>query len=250
MMARTDAQKLRKNELRIKKRAEIKAAQRSTPREGAREAVVSKLVSSAIKKVVQKAKARARTQRWKLDNPTRGRQKDKDYYVANKAAASSVGVSYKDWRVARKDSRSSKPPYDANRRNKERKATDMEFLAVTRLRTRLGEFMKLSNGTKAAGTISLVGCSKAHLVRHLESQIPSGTSLKDYSIDHIFPMSMYKMDDPAEQRRCMNYTNLQPMKLYGIGGNVSWGKTPPSLQLAQRVSRDCWPASISESDLD
>ena len=110
--------------------------------------------------------------------------------------------------------------------------------------------MKLTNGTKAAGTMELVGCTKKQLLEHLQSQLPEGADLKDYSIDHIFPMSMYKMDCPEEQRRCMNYTNLQPMKLYGIGGNVSWGNTPPSLLLAQRVSRDCWPASISEGDLN
>lgn len=250
MKALTEDQKLRKNELRVKQRAEAAAKRRSTRREGAREEVVSNLISSIIKKVVQKAKARGRTMQWKQENTDRVLQKNKDEYAANKAAAKSAGLSYEDWKAARKEKNKSKEPYDANRRHKERRASDVEFLIVTRLRTRLTEFMRLTNGTKAFGTMELVGCTQKFLVSYLQDQLPTGQMLKDYSIDHIFPITAYDMTCPEEQRRCMNYTNLQPIPLSGIGGNTSKGNHLPHLQLASRVSRNCWPASLSESDLN
>jgi hypothetical protein len=249
-MALSQEQKLHKNSKRVEQKKAAKEARLSTPREGAREDLVSKLVVSVIKKVVQKAKARARTRKWKSDDPERARQRDKDNYESAKKAAQDAGISYAEFLELRKEENSTKDAYDANRRIKERKASDPEFLVVSRLRTRLGEFMKLSNGTKAAGTMDLVGCTKKKLLDHLTSQLPAGESLQENSIDHIFPMSRYKMDDPDEQRRCMNYTNLQPLRMYGIGGNSSKSNSLPPLELALRVSRDCWPASISESDLN
>lgn len=248
-MALTQDQKLRKNESRVRQRAIAKAKRLSKPREGARESLVTKLVTSAIKKVVQKAKARGRTKQWKTDNSEKSKQNDKEYYEEQKRLASLSGKSYTEFISDRKIKNSEKAPYDANTRIKERKIEDIEFLIVTRLRTRLGEFMKLTNGTKAAGTMELVGCRKDQLIDHLQKQIPKGESLDDYSIDHVFPMSMYNMKDTEEQKRCMNFTNLQPLKLYGIGGNVSKGDSMPPWELAQKVSRSCWPQSVSEDDL-
>jgi len=248
-MPRTEAQKSTKNKLRRDAKAAKRLAKLTVPRDGAREELVRRLVVSVMKKVVQRAKARTRTARWAKENPERKRQTDRTAYVANAAAAKAQGVTYEAWSEKRAEQNRSKEPYDANRRHKERKQTDPQFLVCSRLRTRLGEFMKLKNGTKAAGTMELVGCTKEYITTHLQRQLPDGESLKDYSIDHIFPMSMYDMADPVEQRRCMNYTNLQPMKLCGIGGNASCGSRPPSLELARRVARDCWPATITEADL-
>ena len=243
-------QKLAKNARRVEQRASARAAKKAQPRAGVREELVSSLVCSVIKKVIQKAKARGRTSAWNSNNPERRKKRDLNYHQANKKAASDAGLSYAEWMGKKKEENSKKEPYDANRRIKERKKTDFEFLIVSRMRTRLGEFMKLTNGTKAAGTMELVGCSQTQLVQHLQSQLPEGESLDDKSTDHIFAMTLYDMTCPDEQRRCMNYTNLQPMKLSGVGGNTSKGNSLPSLQLAQRVSRDCWPAAISEDDLN
>lgn len=248
-MALTEAQKLAKNNARKDARTAKRLAKLTVPRDGAREELVHRLVASVIKKVTQRAKARTRSATWKTENLERKKQTDRTAYAANATIAKAQGKTYKSWREERVEENKTKEPYDANRRHKERKQTDPQFLIVTRLRTRLGEFMKLTNGTKAAGTMELVGCTKEYITTYLQQQLPDGESLKDYSIDHIFPMSMYDMTDPAEQRRCMHYTNLQPMKLYGIGGNVSWGNRPPSLELAGRVARDCWPAAITEADL-
>lgn len=249
-MALTEVQKQRKNELRVQKRAAAKAARISTPRDGARESLVSKLVTSVIKSVVQKAKARGRMAQWKLENGDRKRKGDKDYHSATKVAASEAGVTLAEFKESRKEKNAAKPGFNRNEHNKRRRLSDDTFLVVTRLRTRLGEFMKLTNGTKAAGTMQLVGCSKDKLLDHLRAQLPEGETLQQNSIDHIFPMSLYDMTCPDEQRRCMNYTNLRPLKLYGVGGNASIGNTLPALDLARRVSRDCWPASISETDLN
>tara|TARA_R110002050_G_scaffold124395_2_gene243485 strand:+ start:122 stop:871 length:750 start_codon:yes stop_codon:yes gene_type:complete len=248
-MGLTEAQKIKKNEQRVKQRAEKAAAKKTVPRDGAREEVINKMMNSVMKKVIQKAKARDRTKRWKDDHPEQKKQIDTDRYDRDKRLAAERDISYEQHMQEKRDATSKKPAYDANQRHKDRKKNDPEFLVVTRLRTRLCEFMKLTNGTKAEGTMQLVGCSKDHLVNHLSSQLAEGETLQENSIDHIFPMSCYDMTDPAEQRRCMNFTNLRPMRLYGIGGNVSIGNNMPSLELAHRVARDCWPAAISETDL-
>ena len=248
-MVHTNEQKKRRNAKRRAERAASRAHRTTTPRDGARELLVSKLVASAVRRVVQLAKARHRTNQWIKTNASKKREADAARYEDVKNRARVSGLSYKDFKNMQRCINSVKDRYNASRRHKERKLVDEEFLVSSRLRTRLGEFMKLKNGTKAAGTMQLVGCSKAFLVNHLKSQIPEDALLKDFTVDHIFPMASYDMTCPEEQKRCMNYTNLQPLKGSGINGNSSKGASLPSLRDASRVARDCWPCSISECDL-
>jgi hypothetical protein len=233
-MVLSESAKRIKNEKRVKQRAEARNARLTTPRVGAREELVAKCVSSAIKAVVQKAKARARSRAWIEDNRERKRKSDADYYDR---VATGDHVPQK------------KERYDKAARCRERRQNDEMYLMTSRLRTRLGEFLRLKNGTKAAGTMELVGCTKQMLLNHLKKQLPSGETLQENSIDHIFPMSAYNLLDPAQQKQCMHFSNLRPMKLYGIGGNVSIGTQLPTLSEAKAVARWAWPPNINESDL-
>ena len=76
--------------------------------------------------------------------------------------------------------------------------------------------------TKSKPTLKLIGCSIPALKRHLEQQWQEGMSWGNYGhkggdyincwhIDHIRPCASFDLSDPAQQRECFHYTNLQPL---------------------------------------
>lgn len=133
-----------------------------------------------------------------------------------------------------------------NKRKKERRETDPHFLVESRLRCRLADVVRNRGLQKRAKTGDLYGCSCEHLVAHLISQIPADHDLGDYEIDHIFPMSMYKLDTLEDQKRCMHWTNLRPITKLENGSKKD---KLPTKRLALKVKRDCWPLGVSEDDL-
>lgn len=69
---------------------------------------------------------------------------------------------------------------------------------------------------KAAPTLELLGCTTEELRLHLEAQWAEGMSWDNYGthgwhIDHIKPCASFDLSDPAQQRTCFHYTNLQPL---------------------------------------
>jgi hypothetical protein len=80
------------------------------------------------------------------------------------------------------------------------------------LRTRIN--MSIKRNSKSESTIELLGCSVEFLKQHLESKFKSGMSWDNYGkwhIDHIIPCASFDLSKPNEQRKCFNYTNLQPL---------------------------------------
>ena len=74
----------------------------------------------------------------------------------------------------------------------------------------------LDGRTKCGRTTDFIGCSVAHLKAHLESLWQEGMSWDNYGfrgwhIDHIRPCASFDLSDPAQQRECFHYTNLQPL---------------------------------------
>lgn len=62
----------------------------------------------------------------------------------------------------------------------------------------------------------LLGCSIADLCQHLEKQFREGMTWDNYCrfgwhVDHIKPCASFDLLDPAQQRACFHYTNLQPL---------------------------------------
>mgnify|MGYP004213651061 CR=1 FL=1 len=201
----------------------------SIPREGAREHVVSRCVSSIMKAVVQKAKARNRARAWKNANPTRKKSNDDAYYQKKLNGHQPKQVA----------------PYNAAARNKERRRTDQKFLVVSRLRTRLGEFMRLKNGTKADGTVNLIGCSQDALAARLKTE-QEHRGVDKYAIDHIFPMEMQDIESLDGQKRAMHFSNLQVLTPHE---NVNKGDKLPTKAMAAKVERWAWPPGITEDML-
>jgi len=71
---------------------------------------------------------------------------------------------------------------------------------------------------KTQKTANLCGCTWNELVIHLEKQFKAGMNWDNYgrgynkwSIDHIIPCDKFNLTNIEEQRKCFNYTNLQPL---------------------------------------
>jgi len=74
--------------------------------------------------------------------------------------------------------------------------------------------MAIKNDIKYFKTINLIGCTVEQLKQHLESQFKIGMSWNNYGkwhIDHIRSCSSFNLTKESEQKKCFNYTNLQPL---------------------------------------
>jgi hypothetical protein len=93
-----------------------------------------------------------------------------------------------------------------------RASVDPAYRLVRRLRKRVWD--AIVNGYKAAPTLELIGCSVDVLMGHLEAQFSDGMSWANYGewhVDHIRPCARFDLTDPAQQRECFHWSNLQPL---------------------------------------
>lgn len=91
---------------------------------------------------------------------------------------------------------------------------DQSYVIRDNLSRRIRSAIK--NGYKNQNTLDLLGCSIEQLKLHLEQQFKTGMSWDNYGmygwhIDHIKPCSSFDLTNPAEQKICFHYTNLQPL---------------------------------------
>lgn len=105
------------------------------------------------------------------------------------------------------------------------------------IRRRLKDFLKTKDNNFAQD----IGCTRAELVQHLESQFSEGMSWDNYGsgengdhvgswhIDHIIPLSKFNGKYPN------HYTNLQPM--WGKE-NISWGNKIKNIKTKNQLSLD------------
>lgn len=74
--------------------------------------------------------------------------------------------------------------------------------------------LALKGETKSASTLKLLGCSYEELRAHLQNQFRPGMTWETHGlwhIDHKRPCASFDLTDPAQQRECFHYTNLQPL---------------------------------------
>ena len=193
--------------------------------------------------------------KWKNENRTpdpKARDRADTGYKRMKDEAKRLGITQQalaDQRRAEKECAQT-GFYNPSALRKERMQTDENYSARVRLSKRLREFLRLKNGTKAAGTMELVGCSQPQLVAHLKKTLSPGKEIMEESIDHIFPASMYSAANAGDQRRMMHWSNLRMMPLHGVGGNISKNNKLPSFLEAIVVERWAWPVGVDESMLD
>jgi hypothetical protein len=92
--------------------------------------------------------------------------------------------------------------------------TDPVCKITYNLRRRLLSAIKEEN--KSESTFKLLGCSAKKLKEYLEDQFTEGMTWENYGyygwhIDHIKPCASFDLSDPAQQKLCFHYSNLQPL---------------------------------------
>ena len=100
-----------------------------------------------------------------------------------------------------------------NLRFRDRYANDPTFRASVRCRNRMKK--ALGRLSKIGKSSELLGCSPGHLKVWLTFYFQPGMTWANYGkvwhIDHTKPCVAFDLSDPAQQRECFHYTNLQPM---------------------------------------
>jgi hypothetical protein len=73
----------------------------------------------------------------------------------------------------------------------------------------------LERNGKSAGTQELIGCTIQELRAHLEAQFSPAMTWENYGpvwhIDHKRPCASFDLSDPAQQRQCFHFSNMQPL---------------------------------------
>ena len=74
----------------------------------------------------------------------------------------------------------------------------------------------LRKNRKVTSVMNLIGCNIDELKEHLESKFVDGMTWENqgfygWHIDHIIPCYFFHLDNIEEQKKCFNYTNLQPL---------------------------------------
>lgn len=230
---------------RRERRAEIAKQKLTTPRAGACEEIVHKMVSGILTRLLKRKRNSAARKK-----DTNGALRAKKWHDEQKAIAARKGVSITEHLKQRREEHAKKPLvyHNAQERHKERMANDENYSIRVRLSKRLREFLRLHNGTKAEGTMELVGCTQDELLDHLHKTTNADTLFGE-SIDHIFPASAYDARDPHQRRQMMHWSNLRMMPLYGVGGNVSKNNSLPTAAEASGVERWAWPPMVTEDML-
>lgn len=91
---------------------------------------------------------------------------------------------------------------------------DPGFSICSRLRTRLHNALRTAGATKAARTMELVGCGALFLRAYIEARFLPGMTWENrnlWHVDHRIPCAEFDLTEPAQQRQCFHYTNLQPL---------------------------------------
>lgn len=173
----------------------------------------------------------ARTTRaaWFAVNRDKSNAKRIAWYVANKAHSNAASAA---WVAANKDRYIAykRAYYEVNcealrqktrdwnkanpGRNKLRRAIDIEFVIMCRLRTRLRKAVLAQGAARAKTTTALVGCSPAELRAYIEAQFLPGMgwhNRSEWHLDHKLPCSHFDLTDPAQQVACFHFSNLRPL---------------------------------------
>jgi len=138
---------------------------------------------------------------YRLDNIEKFKEKDKKYHIENRDKR----IKYsKYWNDKNKNHR--------NEYSKIKYNNDLDFKLMTNIRNRIR--MAIKRNTKSNFTLGLIGCSIDELKKYLEINFKEYMTWDNYGewqIDHIIPCSKFNLSNENEQKKCFNYSNLQPL---------------------------------------
>jgi hypothetical protein len=119
---------------------------------------------------------------------------------------------------------------------KERLKNDPVYKLACLQRTRIGNHLR-GRAKKGGPTFKLIGCTPAELRAYLGDE--------EGDVDHIFPLARHGTSE-ADQRKAMHWSNLQML----THEENNWKNARlPTLAMARKVERWCWPEGITEADL-
>lgn len=138
-------------------------------------------------------KKKARRLAWNRANPEKVKQHDARKYAKNREHCVARQVIYRRRRLD----------------------TDTAYRILHNLRSRTRDAITGRHGAvKDLTTLKLIGCTIEHLQSYFEPLFTPGMTWDNYGewhIDHIRPCASFDLTDPAQQRECFHYTNLQPL---------------------------------------
>jgi len=162
-----------------------------------------------------KAKASLRNREYYKKNREKIRKQQREYYLKNKDDLQKYRSEhyYANWdhcrRVQKRYFQKYKDVVQAKRR--ERLRSNPIARIIKNLRSRLNSVIV----GKSKRTMSLVGCDKRHLFRHIEVQFKGEMSWDNYGkvwhLDHHIPIDAFNPDNDREWEACWHFSNLKPM---------------------------------------
>ena len=154
---------------------------------------------------------------WRLKNKEHLKKTKKQYYLKN---IEHEKERTKKWQLKNPEYKKEwllKHPGHYNEWQRNKTQNDPNFRLKRNLRKRLWAFLK--GQRKSASTMKLIGCTIEELWQHLESRptwepwmTRKNYGIGGWDIDHIKACTKFDPTDPAQQRECMNWSNLQPME--------------------------------------
>jgi len=162
-------------------------------------------------------------------------QKSKEYKLKNKKHNSKINheryLKQRETKLAyQKQQRLDKPEYmkeyriknkekirqTSNSWQKKKYYSDTSYRLRNILQKRIAAVIKGYH--KSESTVKLLGCSIEKFKMYLEAQFWKDERIdwitygaKGWHIDHIIPCSLFDLSDPAQQKICFHYSNLQPL---------------------------------------
>lgn len=154
---------------------------------------------------------KAQQRRWYLKNRRYAISKAKEWAGKNSKKCYQAGVK---WRAKNFEKRQTYARDYYREYFKAKRRADPDFRLLECLRARVRK--ALMRNSKSARTEELLGCSVSELKQHLARLFKPGMTwencgLRGWHVDHIKPCAKFDFSDPAQQRECFHYTNLQPL---------------------------------------
>jgi len=155
----------------------------------------NKYYNQWIKNPINKFKMYLNCKKWQEENREKSRKLSNDWKKKNKKRMSDYQNNY----------------------IKNKVKINLKYKILIALRKRIS--IALRHHFKYGYTIDLLGCSINQLKQYLEKKFTKGMNWNNYGrtgwhIDHIRPCASFDLSKESEQRKCFNYTNLQPLWYY------------------------------------
>lgn len=162
------------------------------------------------------ARARERTYRQTPQYLARQRA----YRQSPEYRARNQSVEVRAGKCDRQRARRQNPDYRARQRAYKRayvkRGSNVQYRLKNIIGNRVRRAVRRLKAGKSASTMTLMGCTLPFFKKYLESLFKEGMTWDNYCyevwhIDHVRPCASFDLTDPAQQRECFHYSNLQPM---------------------------------------